>query len=234
MGRVVLTRFVASIKSVINVTKVFLWTDSATVLHWLSLPASNFKPFVSTRIQEIKETLPENADCFRYVNSPSNLADALTKPIPASKLSLWHKGPRFLLNPCEKWLSFNTPLASHMNGAVESLIRSCQKAFNAASDYLRHSYTHSEWETIVAEANYLVNSRPLFPKSVEDLDEEPITGSPLLYPFDGQHVPQPECDIDVRMSVKFVQGFVKRFWESWIRNMPPQLLLRSKWFRCEK
>ena len=232
MGMVVLTRFVASIKSVINVTKVFLWTDSATVLHWLSLPASNFKPFVSTRIQEIKETLPENADCFRYVNSRSNLADALTKPIPASKLSLWHKNPRFLLNPCEKWPNFNTPLASHMNGAVESLIRSCRKAFNAASDYLRHSYTHFQWETIVAEANYLVNSRPLFPKSVEDLDEEPITGNSLLYPFDGQHVPQPECDIDVRMSVKFVQGFVKRFWESWIRNMPPQLLLRSKWFRA--
>ena len=32
---------------------------------------------------------------------------------------------------------FNTPLASHMNGAAESLIRSCRKAFNAASDYLR-------------------------------------------------------------------------------------------------
>ena len=123
---------------------------------------------------------------------------------------------------------FNTLLASHVNGTVESLIRSCRKAFNAASDYLRRSYLHSEWETIVAEANYLVNSRPLFPKSVEDLDEEPITGNSLLYPFDGQHVPQHECDIDVRMSVKLVQGFVKRFWESWIRNMPPQLV------SCEK
>ena len=119
MGMVVLTRLVASIKSVINVTKVFLWTDSATVLHWLSLPASNFKPFVSTCIQEIKETLPENADCFRYVNWRSNLADALTKPIPASKLSLWHKGPRFLLNPCEKWPSFDPLIKVHADSKKE-------------------------------------------------------------------------------------------------------------------
>ena len=106
MSAVVLTRLVALIKSVINVTKVFLWTDSATVLHWLSLPASNFKPFLSTRNQIIKETLRENADCFQYVNSRSNPADALTKPILASKLSIWHKGPRFILNSSEKWPSF--------------------------------------------------------------------------------------------------------------------------------
>ena len=102
MGAVVLTRLVASIKSVINVTKVFLWTDSATVLHWLSFPASNFKPFVSTCTPEIKETLCDNVDCFEHVNPCSNPADALTKPILASKLSTWHKGHRFLLNSSEK------------------------------------------------------------------------------------------------------------------------------------
>ena len=58
-----------------------LWTDSATVLHCLHLPASNFKPFVSTRIQEIKEAISEVYNCFRYVKSSLNPADVVTKPV---------------------------------------------------------------------------------------------------------------------------------------------------------
>ena len=78
---------------------------------------------------------------------------------------------------------FNTPNTSHMNGSIESLICSCRKAFNAASNYLSRSYTFSERKTIIAESNYLGNSRPLFPNSVEDLDEEPITSNFLLFPY---------------------------------------------------
>ena len=66
---------------------------------------------------------------------------------------------------------YNISQASHMNGVAESLIRSCRRAFDAASNYRTRAYTRNEWETIVAEANYLLNSRPLFPKSVDDLDQ---------------------------------------------------------------
>ena len=62
---------------------------------------------------------------------------------------------------------FNIPLASHMNGVVESLIRSCRKAFDCATDYHKRSYSYPEWE-------------------------------------------------------------------SWLRNMPPSLMLRSKWFRSRR
>ena len=78
-----------------------------------------------------------------------------------------------------------------MNGSIESLISSCRKAFNATSNYLKRSYTFLEWETIVTETNYLVNSRPLFPKIVEDLDEEPITENSLLFPYKQCSIPQP-------------------------------------------
>ena len=66
---------------------------------------------------------------------------------------------------------FNVPQASHMNGAVESLIRSCRKALETACDHHKRSYSFSEWETIISEINYLVNSRPLFPNAVDDLHE---------------------------------------------------------------
>ena len=87
---------------------------------------------------------------------------------------------------------YNISQASHMNVVAESLIRSCHKAFNAASNYRTRAYTRNDWKTIVAEANYLLNSRPLFPKSVDDLDEEPFTGNTLLYPHGQPSIPQPQ------------------------------------------
>ena len=77
---------------------------------------------------------------------------------------------------------FNTPKASHINGSIELLISSCRKAFNATLNYLKCCCTFSEWKMIVTKVNYLVNLRPLFPKNVEDLDEEPITENSLLFP----------------------------------------------------
>ena len=131
---------------------------------------------------------------------------------------------------------YNISQASHMNGVAESLIKSCRKVFDAASNYRTRAYTRNEWETIVAEANYLLNSRPLFPKSVDDLDEEPFTGNILLYPHGQPSIPQPQMiePLDPRISYKSVQSFVKQFWEAWIRHMPPHLLFRNKWFRPRK
>ena len=94
--------------SVINISEMTLWTDSETVLHWLHLPASNFKPFASTRIQEIKEAIPEAPYCFRYVKSNLNPANALIKPVEKLKLSSWHKSLQFLTQNEKNWLCFQT------------------------------------------------------------------------------------------------------------------------------
>ena len=106
MAAVILVRLVTTITSVIKISKMTLWTDSATVLHWLHLPSSNFKPFVSTRIQEIKEAIPEAPNCFRYVKSSLNPADVLTKPVEKFKLLSWHEGPQFLTQAKENWPCF--------------------------------------------------------------------------------------------------------------------------------
>ena len=86
---------------------------------------------------------------------------------------------------------------------------------------------------IISEVNYLVNSRPLFPKTVENLDEEPFSGNTLLYPYGQKPVPQSSTSdyVDPRVSIKRTQCFINTFWDSWMRNMPPHLLLRSKLFK---
>ena len=114
-----------------------------------------------------------------------------------------------------------------MNGSIKSLISSCRKAFNATSNYLKRSYTFLEWETIVAEANYLVNSQPLFPKNVE----EPITGNSLLFLYKQCSITQPSNNESThpKLYIKAAQTFINQFWESWLRNMPPHFIL-IKWF----
>ena len=87
MAAIVIVRVVTTVISIINISEMTLWTDSETVLHWLHLTASNFKPFVSTRIQEIKEAIPETPYCFGYIKPNMNPADALTKPVEKLKLS---------------------------------------------------------------------------------------------------------------------------------------------------
>ena len=69
-----------------------------------------------------------------------------------------------------------------MNGVVESLIRSCRKAFDSAADYSKRSYSYPEWKTIISKTIYFVNCRPIFPDSADDVDEEPLTENTLLYP----------------------------------------------------
>ena len=68
------------------------------------------------------------------------------------------------------------------------------------------------------------------------MDEEPFTGNTLLYPHGQTPVPQNQTvdHIDPRKSIRVAHFFIKVFWESWMRNMPPQLLLRSKWFKTRQ
>ena len=79
LADVILTRRIATICDALPCSKssVTLWTDSNVVLHWLKMPVTCFKPFASTRVQEISETFTGTPP-FRYVKSALNPADALT------------------------------------------------------------------------------------------------------------------------------------------------------------
>ena len=103
LGALILSRMLTFIKTIIAASNVYMWTDSAVVLHWLSKPSSKFKAFVSTRVQEIQESLSNIPACFKYIDSKLNPADALTKPIHVSKLAKWHLGPQFLVLPPKEW-----------------------------------------------------------------------------------------------------------------------------------
>ena len=105
---------------------------------------------------------------------------------------------------------FNVPKASHVNGVVESLIRSWRRGLDAAVNYFNRRFTFEEWQTFLSEVMYLVNLRPLFP-----VGSPAITGND----FDQPTVPQPgvEANTNARNMVKALQQRVHMFWETRLR-----------------
>ena len=79
----------------LSISKVFMWTDSTTVLQWLN-STSKQPVFVANRVAEILEST--SIDQWFYVLSGDNPADTGTRGITADSLkqSSWVNGPSFL------------------------------------------------------------------------------------------------------------------------------------------
>lgn len=81
--------------------RVFGWTDSEVVLHWLSKDPHTLIPFMANRIRRIQMyAIP-----FSYVPTLLNPADLASRGCSADGLSaeLWIKGPGFLAQDKERW-----------------------------------------------------------------------------------------------------------------------------------
>ena len=99
------------LEKTLPVTKVFLWSDSQIVLHWLHT-TKQLKPYVANCITEIK-TLT-SVDNRRHCPTVDNPADLLTRGITANQFIAsenWRNGPSWLLESLENWPHW-TPLNS--------------------------------------------------------------------------------------------------------------------------
>ena len=79
----------------LTIEKVYLWSDSSTVLQWLHSPE---KPpvFVANHVSEILDA--SAADEWAHVSSTNNPADVVTRGMSIDELksSSWINGPEFL------------------------------------------------------------------------------------------------------------------------------------------
>ncbi|XP_052412579.1 uncharacterized protein LOC127957915 [Carassius gibelio] len=118
----------------IPVHKVTFWSDSTTVLYWLTSESCRYKVFVGTRVAEI-QTLTEMSE-WRYVDSNHNPADHITRGLRLTELTgphQWKSGPAFLNQSPDKWPSMpKTEEEPDCNELKKS-------AFIGAVSSLRHS-----------------------------------------------------------------------------------------------
>lgn len=100
-GALLLSRMIHRVLSIINIieiNKVYLWTDSTIVLCWLKGAPGRWTTFVANRIAEMQE-LTTNF-MWKHVRSQENPADQLSRGILANEIynKIWLHGPNFLLN----------------------------------------------------------------------------------------------------------------------------------------
>lgn len=125
---------------------------------------------------------------------------------------------------------FNPPAAPHMGGCWERLVRSVK---NALRSTLRERAPREEvLYTLLAEAELIVNSRPL--TYVHDDHDQPVVLTPnhlLLGTASGStpFAPDDAEDIDSRRQWRRVNALANMFWRRWLREYLPTLQQREKW-----
>ncbi|XP_072929551.1 uncharacterized protein [Epargyreus clarus] len=83
--------------------RVYYWTDSKTVLHWIRNDKKKYTPFVAHRLAEIGEL--SQVEDWRWVPTADNVADDATR-IETKRITgadRWFTGPSFLSLPEEEW-----------------------------------------------------------------------------------------------------------------------------------
>ncbi|XP_062700576.1 uncharacterized protein LOC115262724 [Aedes albopictus] len=129
-----------------------------------------------------------------------------------------------------KW-TFNPPSAPHMGGVWERMVRSVKEAMTALSDGRR--MTDEILVTTLAEAEFLVNARPLTYSGTEDAELDMITPNHFLLGSSSGHHHHFQAPISVaeelRSSYKRSMALANEFWTRWCKEYLPTLNQRSKW-----
>jgi hypothetical protein len=88
----------------IPLESIYLWSDSTTVLYYLSNESRRYQMFVANRVTTIKALT--NTNQWHYIPTKLNPADCLSRGVTARELianRLWLHGPEFLNQSSEYW-----------------------------------------------------------------------------------------------------------------------------------
>ncbi|XP_062710849.1 uncharacterized protein LOC134288933 [Aedes albopictus] len=168
----------------------------------------------------------DNGTCFR---GASNL---LTEQIEA----IHEDCAVTFTNTRTRW-HFNPPSAPHMGGSWERMVRSVKAAMGVISEHPHHP-SDEVLETVMLEAEAIVNSRPLTYVPLDDAEQEALTPNHfLLYCSSGivqPRTPLVDKGTVLRDSWKLAGFLADEFWKRWVREYLPTLTKRTKWFEPVK
>ncbi|XP_078495525.1 uncharacterized protein LOC144750934 [Ciona intestinalis] len=140
----------------------------------------------------------------------------------------------FLRQKDIQW-SFNPPCASHMGGAWERMIRSVRRVLLSLS--AQRPLTDDELQTLLLEAEAILNSRPLTPVTIDRDSELPLTPNHLLRVKPTADLPPTltrEKDCYARKRWRYVQYLAEQFWVRWSREYLRTIIARQKWHLRQK
>ncbi|XP_055543781.1 uncharacterized protein LOC129729296 [Wyeomyia smithii] len=83
----------------LEIKSATLWTDSKTVLAWITNTKRKYTSYINVRVGEILDTTAK--DQWRWVSSENNPADEATKEYVGEPK--WFNGPKYFESPSESW-----------------------------------------------------------------------------------------------------------------------------------
>ena len=133
------------------------------------------------------------------------------------------------LNRKEIRWRFNPPYASHMGGIWERVIRSIKRVLSAICS--EQALTDDVLLTLFAEAEHIVNSRPLTPVVLDHEGGVPLSPNHLLLLRAEDHSIGTfnHRDNYVRRRWRQVQYLTDQFWLRWRKESLQTLQTRQKW-----
>ncbi|XP_037024126.1 uncharacterized protein LOC119066014 [Bradysia coprophila] len=127
---------------------------------------------------------------------------------------------------------FNPPTASHMGGSWERLVGSIKTAFYATLNSVHP--TEEMLVTLLAEAEHVVNSRPLLELSNDSNEPETLTPNHFLIGRSSASAPISIFDKDdliLKKQWRASQHLADLFWIRWVKEYRPTLTKRTQWYR---
>ena len=133
-------------------------------------------------------------------------------------------------------LKTNVPYASHMGGVWERQIRSAKNVLRILLSNHGSQLDDDSLRTFMAEAEAIVNSRPLTTENTIDLI--PLTPNNLLTMKSDVVLPPPgdfqRADVYSRKRWRRFQYLANEFWNQWRKGFLQSLQKRQKWIRPRK
>ncbi|XP_037809127.1 uncharacterized protein LOC119601932, partial [Lucilia sericata] len=131
-----------------------------------------------------------------------------------------------------EWV-FNTPADPSAGGVWERMVRSVK---NVLSFTLKEKSPQLDTlNSLLIEAENLVNSRPLTHLPIDSSDSEPLTpnhfliGSPNIV-----QTPAVDEKVCLRKQWQILQQLKQTFWKRWVLEYLPDLTRRTKWYQPVK
>ncbi|XP_053691312.1 uncharacterized protein LOC128739837 [Sabethes cyaneus] len=139
-------------------------------------------------------------------------------------------------NTTTRW-SFIPPGAPHMGGAWERMVRSMKTAIGTILDAQRRP-DDEVLETVIIEAEAMVNTRPLTYIPIESADQEALTPNHFIFGCSDGVKQVPVLPTDYRTTLnsgwKLAKHLSDGIWKRWIQEYLPVISRRSKWFEDVK
>lgn len=126
----------------LSINAVTLWSDSTTVLYWLTTDSCRYKVLVGTRISEI-QTLTSTAE-WRYVDYAHNSADHITRDLTFTDIAGPHPLVRAIL-PFQTQVSSKHGKNSFRRLSVPCTGRLFQTAIFLVRQLIMLSLLNSSW-----------------------------------------------------------------------------------------